>query len=252
MVHKSTINSVDILTLDSHKGNLLSLADMESILTCIDSSEKNSNVKGLILTGKGHSFSTGLDTSGLIENYSEEKTNFFFKTFDLLLFRLFVFPKPLIAAINGHSIGGGLLIQCCADKTFIADSDKIKMGFPELKLGLTIDELMKCLLNYFLDNKILSKLLYTSDFWGHRKSMEYGLVDDIMPQEQLMDNCMLQIQKLLNYDSNAFGITKQTVKSDCKEKMQKALSKNCFKVLTILFTEKYCMKPSCVAEHKNE
>jgi enoyl-CoA hydratase/carnithine racemase len=240
MVHKTAIDFIDIYKFDTPKGNLLSLEDIELILSYIESAENDNNVKGVILTGKSSSFSTGLDNSSVIENYSNEKSDYFFKTFDLLLLHLFIFPKPVVAAVNGHSIGGGLLMQCCADQVFVADDAKIKMGFPELKMGLTIDELMKCVLNYCVDNnKIISTLLYRSTYFGHQKSVEYGFVDEIVSPENLMDSCLSYIQTLTKYNSKAFAITKQIVKADCKEKMQLAFNKNCYRVLTELLAEKY-------------
>lgn len=239
MIHTKRINSIDILSFDSPNGNLLSLQDIEYLISYIDIAQKNSEVKGIILTGRGRSFSAGLNISSLIENFSEEASTYFFKSFDTLLLNLFKFPKPIVAAVNGHSIGGGLLILCCADYIVITDNPKIKLGLPELKLGLTIDELMKELLIFNLsNNKTLSKLLYSSEYYNPQQFREYGLIDEVVLQEKLILNCLEHIQLILEYDSKAFNITKQIIKSDCKEKMQFALNNNSHSVYNGLLTKK--------------
>lgn len=239
MIKLKKINSIDILSFDSPGGNLLSLDDIEYLLSYIDIAQNDSKIKGVIITGTGKSFSTGLDTLSVTANFSVERSNYFFKTFDTLLFRLFLFPKPIVAAVNGHSIGGGLLIQCCADYVIAADNPKIKLGLPELKLGLTIDELMKDLLSFNVsNNKTLSELLYSAEYSNPHRFKEYGFVDEVVPQEDLMNSCLSYILSILLFDSNAFNITKQVVKSECKEKMQNALKNNCFSIFTELLMGK--------------
>jgi enoyl-CoA hydratase/carnithine racemase len=239
MIHRTTIDFIDILTFEAPDGNMLSIEDIEYLLNYVDQAEKNTNLNGLILTGQGRSFSTGLNTTSIIEQCTKDQINYFFKSFDILLLRLFSFPKPVVAAINGHSIGGGLLIQSCADQVFIADNEKIKIGLPELKLGLTIDALMINLLNYSVANsKVLSKMIYSASYFDPKQSIKYGLADEIFPQEGLIEKCISFIQKMQE-QSVAFSLTKQIIKSDYKDKMQLALNNNCYQTLSHLLTLKF-------------
>lgn len=239
MIQIKKVGLIDILSFDSPNGNMLSLNDIEYLLSYIDIAQNDNQVRGIILTGTGRSFSSGIDTSHLIDNYSKEKSNYFFKTFDILLLHLFLFPKPVVAAVNGHSIGGGLLIQCCADYVISSDNPKIKLGLPELKLGFTIDELMKDLLSYNVcNNRTLSKLLYSSAYENPQKYLEYGFIDEVVHAENVMNNSLSYIQSILPYDYNAYTIMKQRIKSDCKEKLQRALNNNCFSIYTELLTTK--------------
>lgn len=240
MIKRETRNSIDIVTFNSPNGNMLSLTDIEYLSKYIEDAKNDNNIKGIILTGEGRCFSTGLDNSPLIENFSEEESNYFFKTFDKLLLNLFQFPKPIVAAVNGHSIGGGLLIQCCADYVVISENPKIKLGLPELKLGLTIDKLMKELIYFNLSNyKILGNLLYSAQYNNPQKYKEYGFVDELVPSEDLMNRCLIHIHTILSHDPKIFNITKQMIKSNCKEKMNTAFKNNCFILFSDLLKAKY-------------
>lgn len=239
MIHKFDSDSIRILTFDAPKGNLLSQGDVETLTKYIELSEKDNTVKGIILTGKGHSFSTGLDISLITENYTKKKSELFFRTFDFLLLRLFSFCKPVIAAVNGHSIGGGLLVQFCSDRAFIADNCKIKIGLPELALGLSIDELMQHLLHYKIgNNTIISHLLYTAEYLDPNKSYKFGFADGVISQENLLDHSISSIQKLVNFNGDAFALTKQTIRRKYIANMKSSINKKCYSIFNTLINQK--------------
>ncbi len=238
MIHKFDSDSIRILTLDAPSGNLLSQDDIETLVKYVELSEKDSTIKGIILTGKGHSFSTGLDISLITENYSERRTESFFRTFDLLLFHLFSFRKPVIAAINGHSIGGGLLIQFCSDRAFIADNCKIKIGLPELALGLSIDELMKHLLYYKIGNNTISHFLYTAEYLDPNKAYRFGFTDGVVNQENLLEHSISSIRKLANFDRDAFVLTKQALRRKCTTNMKLSIDNKCYAIFNTLIRKK--------------
>lgn len=243
MVVKEIVDFVCVLTFEGSNGNMLSSDDIKSLLEYLDLLEADDDVCGVILTGRGRSFSAGLESFSVAGSFNKEMSDCFFYTFDRLLIRLFSFPKPVVAAVNGHSIGGGLLLQCCADFVYIADNEKIKLGFPEFKMGLTIDLLMQVVLNFSINNsKVLSHLLYSSEYFGIQKSLDYGLVDRIVPLDSLMALSFSHLKAIAVNNKSAFAITKQLTKSDCVKKMQNALSEKCYCILTELLTEKYCEK----------
>jgi|WetSurMetagenome_2_1015567.scaffolds.fasta_scaffold10879_3 Delta3-Delta2-enoyl-CoA isomerase len=242
MIEISSIGFVDVLTFNSSKGNLLTNEDMQYFTQHLHLVENNPNIKGIILTGKGTSFSTGLDISSVTSSFSKDKATAFFRAFDILLLRLFTFQKPIVAAINGHSIGAGFLIQCCSDIAIIADDSKIKLGLPELKLGLTIDELMICLLNYYVSPNCIGELLNCAEYFSPKRSLEFGFVEKVVPLADLLDICISAINNLIAFDTNSFSNTKQLLRAKNKANMQSAINNECYNVFTKLLTEKYLRK----------
>ncbi|MGB0652185.1 MAG: enoyl-CoA hydratase-related protein [Thermoplasmatota archaeon] len=122
------------LTLDTpHRLNALSprlLADLEAGLTSI---EGDPSVRAVILTGQGKAFAAGADVPGMMAMSQEEMTEY--AAYGNRLFdRLARLRCPVVVALNGLALGGGLELALCGD--ILVASDKAQVGLPEVKLGL--------------------------------------------------------------------------------------------------------------------
>lgn len=223
-------NSIKSVTISSGKGNLISIDDINSLLETVHSTQFDNSVGGLLIRGDNRCFSTGLNVA---EVKLDERSDFF-ALFDSLLVALFSYPKPVVVVVDGHSIGGGLLLQCCADYVVAADNEKIKLGLPELKIGLTIDELMTSLLKFNTGNiRVLQELLYNGDYIGVRRSKEIGFIDCIVEPELVMEAAIRELTNLINYKSKAFCVTKLRLRAHTIQRMNNALNAKCY----IIFNE---------------
>lgn len=110
-----TLNTIDTRTLD-RLGTLLA-------------AERSSDARAIIITGAGRAFCAGTD---LAESHADPQLRI--RRVHLLLTRLREFPKPVIAAVNGLALGGGL--ELALGCTFRVARRGAKMGLPEIKLGL--------------------------------------------------------------------------------------------------------------------
>lgn len=229
MTTYTLIDGIGHIKISSGKGNLLGTDDFELIHQVI--STNDSQIRGLIITGDDNCFSTGAAAAQLgVEELSD-----FFQQFDTLLLALFTYPKPVVAAVNGHSIGGGLLLQCCADYIVAASDERIKIGLPELKIGLTIDELMTSLLKFNLGNvRVIQDLLYCGGYKSVQQSIDMGLTDKSVPAE-LLDSCALtELNRLLEFNSKAFRTTKLRLRAHSIGRMKAALSNKCYEIFETL------------------
>jgi enoyl-CoA hydratase/carnithine racemase len=218
MIHVLLDGGIAQLTLDSRKGNMLSKEDIVMFAEYISGAAKDPDVSGLLLTGAGAAFCTGLDidpTAGSPE-YVEEV----FRLFDALLLQLFVFPKPVVAAVNGHSIGGGLLLQSAADRVVAADHPRIKLGLPEVKLGITIDRVMYELLAFnAVSPKTLASMLLGGAYYTPGQALTLGFVDELTSGDSLMATARAQIAELISLPAAAYSETKELVKRTAAQRM---------------------------------
>lgn len=184
MIHQENIENIFVLTIDTGKGNSFKLTDIEELYNQIIITEENKDIKALIITGSNRTFSIGGNLDEISRFESKDQIVEYFSNIDKLLIKLFKFSKPLIVAINGHAIGLGFLIALCADKIVCINNEKIKMGLPELKIGMTIDGVMKEILNFNnICGKNLSNMLFDSelmnvDFFYTKKIIDYLVADD--------------------------------------------------------------------------
>ncbi len=135
-----------------------------------------------ILTGVGErAFSAGSDIkANYVERPGEEPQNILFP----LLFDLY---KPIIAAINGHANGGGLEQALCCDIRVAAEHAQFGLG--EVRLGWLPGAGGTQRLPRLIPLGRALEMLYTGNRIGAEEALRLGLVDYVVPMDQLMSKC---------------------------------------------------------------
>ncbi|WP_052374538.1 enoyl-CoA hydratase/isomerase family protein [Chondromyces apiculatus] len=135
-IHRTQEESVAVLTLELGRSNAINGAFIEEVNGALDALEGDAGVKAVVVTGQGKIFCVGLD---LVETTALEADALaqFVDAFDAMFLRLATFPKPVVAAINGHAIAGGCLLAMSADYRVMA-AGKARIGVNEAALGLSL------------------------------------------------------------------------------------------------------------------
>lgn len=197
-----------LLTVQSPPGNLLDKQDITALLEQTERAATDPKIRGILLTGHGNCFVTGVD----LQQIGQEPDGIekFFELFETLLYKLFTLSKPIVAAVNGHSIGGGLLLQCCADWVCMAENPKIKVGLPEVGLGLTIDSFMHILLRYCsVSDKHLASMLLGGRYLSAKEASDAGFADAVVPAQDLLTQTKKQLDNMQGKPFEAFAQTKR-------------------------------------------
>ena len=116
--------------------NALIPAVVQGIDSALDEVEKHPEVCAVVVTGAGRAFSAGADLKFIRESSGGDPRALqnFLQSIYVTFNRLEHFPRPVIAAVNGYALGGGLELALACD--FIYASEKAKMGLPEVTLGI--------------------------------------------------------------------------------------------------------------------
>jgi enoyl-CoA hydratase/carnithine racemase len=176
---------ISIVTINHPPANAWNLATMEEFEKTIDELEKDKNTRVVVITGAGEKcFSAGFDVS---DAANAPKTSDMGRT---LWTRIDRFEKPVIAAMNGHALGGGLELALCCHFRIMADNPKAAVGLTELNLGIIpgwggTQRLARALgRDKALDMILFSKRLTPAE------ALEAGLVNKLSKPESLMDDVM--------------------------------------------------------------
>ena len=113
--------------------NALDPALVASLAASLDADEAERSGRPLVLTGNGRFFSAGLDLAGLPRE--REEMGGFVDAFDDLMRRLFLFPCPTVAAVNGHAVAGGAILAAACDVR-IGAVGSYRVGVSEVQLGV--------------------------------------------------------------------------------------------------------------------
>src|SRR5256885_16742481 len=142
-----------------------------------------------------------------------------------MLLRLEHTPKLVIAAINGHCVGGGLEIAMAADIR-IARKDAGKIGLPEVNLGVLPGTGGTQRLSRLVGKSKAIELMVTGNTFSFEEAKEMGIINDIFEKENFMENIMDYARQFCppNKASKAVGRIKRAVQTGWEIPMESALA----------------------------
>ena len=161
-----------ILEVDNPPVNPLSEGVRVGIVDCLEKAQADSNIHGIILTGKGRSFIAGADISEFGKPPNEE-----IPTIHAVLEKLESSEKPVVAAINGSALGGGLETALCCN--YRVSSSKGFVGLPEVNLGLLPGAGGTQRLPRIIGPSEALKMMLTGKHVPAKKAEELGIIDKI-------------------------------------------------------------------------
>lgn len=167
------------------KLNALNRDVMNDLNLVLDEVENNSEIKGVIITGAGQKgFVAGADISEFV-GLSNEEGKGLAKTGQDIFFKIETCSKPVIAAVNGFALGGGCeLAMACH---FRVAAENAKFGQPEVNLGLIPGYGGTQRLVHLIGKGRALELLMTGNMIDAQTALQYGLVNHVVPQEELLN-----------------------------------------------------------------
>ncbi len=144
--------------------------------------EADDGVRSVVLTGKGKFFSFGFDVP---EFYDYSRSDFlaYVDKFERLCSYLFQFPKPIVAALNGHTVaGGGMLAICCDHRIMVEGGSRISLN--EITFGSTVFAGSVAMLTYLVGSKNAQDILFSGRMYLPEEALRIGFIDEIAPQER--------------------------------------------------------------------
>ncbi len=209
---------ITTLTMTRGKVNALNEPMVEHLTDRFTRLNEDQNVNVVVLTGHGSFFSFGLDVPEL---YQYAKVDFihFLKKFTNLYTLLFTFPKPVIAAINGHAIAGGCMLATACDARIMV-TGKAKISLNEVTFGSLVFtgsvELLKCCVGH----RAAETMLLEGRMYDATQARALGLVDQIADADDLMKTVRRVAERYLTNDARGFRALKQLIRDPIATEMR--------------------------------
>ena len=175
------------------KLNAISVEMLRELSNVLDELEEDERVRVLILTGEGRAFSAGADVQSFI-GITPVKAMIYSRKFQEVLFKLEYYTKPVIAALNGYTLGGGLELAMAAD--FRIASETAMLGQPEINLGFIPGAGGTQRLPRLVGRSRAKELIYTGEMIPAQEAARIGLVDRVVPPERLEQEARQLAMKL--------------------------------------------------------
>lgn len=180
----SKTDGIATVTLTRGKVNALNEPMVEQIKHTFEDLEKDAEIRAVILTGQGKFFSFGFDIPEFLSYAKEEFVRYLIKFVDLYSY-LFLFPKPVIAALNGHTIAGGCMLATVCDQRVMV-SEKAKIGLNEITFGAPVFTGIVETLKFCVGSKNAETILYTGYLYSPQEAIEMGLINRVVSSENLI------------------------------------------------------------------
>jgi len=183
LIEKSA--GVALLTINRPKAmNSLNSEVLSELFDALQDLEQDTEVEVVILTGAGEkAFVAGADIAEMAKMTPPAASEFARKGQQVML-SIEQMKKPVIAAVNGFALGGGLELALACD--FIYASERAKLGLPEVTLGIMPGFGGTQNLARAIGPKRASELAFTGRIVGAQKLLEWGLINEVLPAGELL------------------------------------------------------------------
>jgi len=225
LVRYRTETGVAVIELNDPPANTYSYAMNRQLDDAILQARMDESVYVIVLTGAGEKFfCAGANIQMLTEVDPSFKYYFCLHANETLL-RLEHTPKLVIAALNGHTVGGGLEIAMAADIR-IARRDAGKIGLPEINLGVLPGTGGTQRLSRLIGKSKAIELIVTGNTFSFEEAKEFGIVNDIYERDGFMDNVLEYARQFCppNKAAKAVGNIKRSIQTGWEIPMESALA----------------------------
>jgi enoyl-CoA hydratase len=174
----------------------------------------------VVLTGSGAIFSAGVDLYRVLDG-GGAYLDAFLPALDAALRRLFAYPRPAVAAVNGHAMAGGWILAAACDYR-VATLGKAKLGLPELQVGVAFPPIALETVRFATPVAQLQALVLAGRVYGGEEALRCGLVDEAVAPEDVLPRAVEVARALAAIPADAYRLTKAQLRAPALERVAAA------------------------------
>jgi Delta3-Delta2-enoyl-CoA isomerase len=178
---------VGVMTLNYNQENRFHPDFVAEMMEKLDAAEKDPDIGALVVTGSNPKFfCNGLDLDWLMANATDTGAVFnYLKTINAMYKRWTLYPKPVVAALNGHTYAGGVFMAGHMDFRFMRE-DRGWVCLPEATINIPLLPGMIAICQAVMTSAGFRHLYYTGSRVTSREAMSFGFVDAVYPEAELL------------------------------------------------------------------
>jgi Delta3-Delta2-enoyl-CoA isomerase len=192
-------------------------------------------VRAVILTGQGKFFTFGFDIPEFLGYPREDFLRYLTKFTDLYTY-LFLYPKPVIAALNGHTIAGGCMLSIACDYRIMVPG-KARISLNEINFGSSLFAGSVEMMKFWVGNREAERLILGGAMYSAEEALRLGLIDEIVPEDQIADAAKRVAGQYGSKDPAAFGSIKKLSRQTVGELMRAKERQSLLEFVDIWYSE---------------
>jgi enoyl-CoA hydratase len=211
---------VVVLTLDRPPVNALEtgfVRDLTAVLV-----EEAEEAAAIVLTGAGRAFSAGVDTKAAA-TLDADGQRAGVEAINGLVTTLFGLPLPVVAAVNGHALGGGLIVPLACD-VLVATRAECKLGLTEVVVGVPFPAAPLEVCRQRLSPPVYNDLCLTGRVFGPEEALALGVADELADPDDLVPRAIETATRLAGYP--AYARVKEQVRAAARTAIEEAVQRD--------------------------
>jgi len=206
-LNRPPVNAIDIPLAE----------ELEAVLARLE----GENPGALIITGRGSCFSAGLDLK-VFPKYSREEQDRLIHALNRLLLRLYGFPRPTVAAVNGHAIAGGMIILLACDYRVGAEGNA-RFGLTEGQVGVAFPLGVKEVVLTELDPSAARRLMLEAGTDGPKAALRDGALDELQPLQRVLPRALEVAARTAELPRSSYVAIKQQLRGEALERIRRVV-----------------------------
>jgi enoyl-CoA hydratase len=175
---------IAIVTMNRPPANAIDLSFLEELDRALIAVGARSTIRAMILTGHGSVFSAGLDLKE-IPRYDGGQQNRMLARLNEVIYRLYAMPIPVVAAVNGHAIAGGLVLALACDWRVAAETGAL-FGLTEVRVGVPYPVSAGAVVRAELTPQVARELVLAGKNHDPARALALGIVDELQPASAVL------------------------------------------------------------------
>ena len=198
--------------------NALNLQLLSELMESLKELDENDDIRAIVITGDKKAFAAGADISAMADATTEEiRKSEFITTFSLIR----EIRKPIIAAVSGYCLGGGLELAMSCD--MILSSTKSKFGQPEINLGIIPGAGGTQRLTRAVGKVIAMEMILNNRTLKAEEALALGLINAVFPQEEFLEKSISMAQDIAARAPLAIQAAKRAINQAYELNLSKGL-----------------------------
>lgn len=205
MLRLETRDHISRLVMNHGKVNVMDIEFCRELIQHLETLEQDS-CRALILSGNERVFSAGVDLKRWLAE-GEDYVEPFLVELERVMERMFVFPKPVIAVIQGHAVAGGCMMAAACDYRVIAPQARI--GIPELRVGVPLPMMAIEILRFVANTSDFQNVVNVGRMFEGSEAVSAGLANEVVSADNLYERANQIAHEFSGIPQAAFRLTKQ-------------------------------------------
>lgn len=209
MIEMEERSGVAIVSLARPPVNALDLPMIEELESTFARLATASPRSAVVLTGSGNAFCAGVDTKAFV-SYDRTERRRMVLAITAMTSSILSLSCPLVAAVNGHALGGGFVLMLCADYRLAVDDSTVRLGLTEARAGVPFPAGPVAIMKHEMPAGLLRQMTLSSGVMSPQDLVRHALVDVLTGRERIVDEAVAAARDLASQP--AFAVVKNQVR----------------------------------------